>query len=67
MKTAQGWRFARPENNIDVPQSAPAKEDTMAWRTSADISFMDPNAAVNVVYRVRQEDEPDARTGHGQS
>lgn len=33
--------------------------DDMAVWTSADISFMDPDAAVNVVYRVRQEDEPD--------
>lgn len=33
--------------------------DAMACWTSADISFMDPNAAVNVVYRVRQEDEPE--------
>jgi len=33
-------------------------DDMAAW-TTADISFMDPNAAVNVVYRVRQEDEPE--------
>ncbi len=33
-------------------------DDMAAW-VSADISFMDPNAAVNVVHRVRQEDEPE--------
>jgi acetyl-CoA carboxylase carboxyltransferase component len=33
-------------------------DDMAAW-TSADISFMDPNAAVNVVYRVREQDDPD--------
>ena len=33
--------------------------DAMACWTSADISFMDPNAAVNVVYRVREADDPD--------
>lgn len=32
--------------------------DAMACWTSADISFMDPNAAVNVVYRVREADDP---------
>ena len=32
--------------------------DAMACWTSADISFMDPNAAVNVVYRVREQDDP---------
>lgn len=32
--------------------------DAMACWTSADISFMDPNAAVNVVYRVRERDDP---------
>ncbi len=33
--------------------------DHMAAWVTADISFMDPNAAVNVVYRVREEDEPE--------
>ena len=33
--------------------------DHMAAWVSADISFMDPNAAINVVYRVREEDEPE--------
>jgi acetyl-CoA carboxylase carboxyltransferase component len=33
--------------------------DAMACWPSADISFMDPNAAVNVVYRIRQEDDPE--------
>jgi len=33
-------------------------DDMAAW-TSADISFMDPNAAVNVVYRVREQDDPE--------
>lgn len=33
--------------------------DAMACWTSADISFMDPNAAVNVVYRVREADDPE--------
>lgn len=33
--------------------------DAMACWTSADISFMDPNAAVNVVYRVREKDDPE--------
>ncbi|MDP6689819.1 MAG: carboxyl transferase domain-containing protein [Alphaproteobacteria bacterium] len=33
-------------------------DDMAAWVT-ADISFMDPNAAVNVVHRVREEDEPE--------
>ena len=32
--------------------------DEMAAWVTADISFMDPNAAVNIVYRVREEDEP---------
>lgn len=33
--------------------------DAMAAWVSADVSFMDPNAAVNVVYRVREEDDPE--------
>lgn len=33
--------------------------DEMAAWPSADISFMDPNAAVNVVYRIREEDDPE--------